>query len=92
MATTLTHPRSNTSFRAFLKRHRERQDPVGDFASDWLDDMRTAHNPHAPGGHAPCPTAEDGIEAIVEWLKDIGAIDDAVKAARAAWVEFEQQV
>ncbi len=62
-------------FYEWLGRQRERHDPVGSFANDaWQD--------------AQFPRALESGQDLVEYMHGRGAKEDAVEAAKDAWVEF----
>jgi len=80
-------------FSQYLRGCVDRPDAVGDFARDWmLDDSN--HQPWkvAFGRQIPSrPVGEADLDAIISYLEDLGASENAMDAARAAWAEFTGQ-
>lgn len=64
------------SFKRWLKKQCRRQDPVGDFARDWLDDS-----------DAPPATS---LLKVDSHLDGIGVAPEVFAAARRAWVEYRR--
>lgn len=69
-----------TSFITWLTRQHQRQDPVGDLATDVRQDIKDGCRP--PGW---------SLAAFVEHLEDHGAVDGALDAAERAWKEWRAE-
>lgn len=67
------------SFGNFCRTRLKREDAVGDFARDWLAD---ADRPKA---------RRVDLHRIIQHLRLCGATENAIKAARKAWWEYERE-
>lgn len=65
-----------TSFTAYLRAGRFKDDAIADFAADWLADPKR-------------PRGRYGWNAVAAHLRASGATEEAVVAARLAWDEWK---
>lgn len=87
MELSITMPRSTKSkkvkravkFSKWLKRHIERDDPVGDLARDLYD--------RGPRQRVPLEASDD-VYTFLDALKEADACDGALVAALSAWAEY----
>jgi len=71
----MTAPLGERAFNDWLEKQRDRNDPVGDFANDaWQDEN--------------FPPSVGSERDLVAYMEQRGAEEDAVEAAREAWIEF----
>jgi hypothetical protein len=76
-----------TGFKAWLRKQKRRDDPVGDFAKDFLGDCKYCDVLDEP------PGPFRSVSEIDQHLRDVHETSDAVLAARdLAWREYVAQL
>jgi hypothetical protein len=65
---------TDASFTTWLVHHEGRNDPVGDFADDWLSDDAT--------------TEPASLKELITYLECRGATPEAIEAGREAWRKY----
>ena len=67
------------TFTNYIRRQRDRDDPVGDFARDWFGPQPTI---------APKPRGSYSWRAVRAYLESNNASEKAIQAGRRAWCEW----
>jgi hypothetical protein len=68
---------AKTGFTAFLRNCTHREDLVGFFAREWVEDT-----------HYGKPTGAKGVQPILDYMADQGSTESAMLAASLAWDEW----
>jgi uncharacterized protein YozE (UPF0346 family) len=67
-----------TTFFNYLTKQTKRNDPIGDFARDWIADKSHPYSPRS-------------LKTITDHLESMNACDGALAAASTAWNEWKKE-